>query len=139
MGTFGFEFFFGVTDRSHFRVGVDHSRNGIVVDMRVLPCDAFNCEDTLIFGFVGQHGSSDNVTYGQNILDVGLKVVIDDDSAFVVDFDACFVEVETGCVRFTASGYEDVLSFEGLLVAAFDRFDKYLSMVTVVFAAGYFS
>ena len=134
--TFGFKLFFSVSYRCNFRVGVYNTRDGVVVNMRMLTSDALNCENTLILGFVGQHGSSHHITNSQNVLDVGLEVVIDNDSAFIVDLDASLVEVEPSSVGSSSSGDQDMLSFESLFISSLNRFNSDFSMISMVLTSG---
>ncbi len=50
------------TGSSNFRLSVDHSRDDFVIDMTEAGKHSFNAGDAFFFGFVGQHGSANDVT-----------------------------------------------------------------------------
>lgn len=56
--------------------------------MRVLSSEIFSCEDTFLLGFVSQHGSSHYVSDCQNVRDVGLEMIIDNNSSLLINFDS---------------------------------------------------
>lgn len=47
-------------------MSVDNAGNTVVVQMTMASIDAFHTKDTLVFSFVGQHGSVDYVADGVN-------------------------------------------------------------------------
>lgn len=71
--------------------------------MGVLARDVFGCEDSFFFGLVGQHRSADYITDCEDVWCGGLQVVVDDDSASLVDLHARLLEAQLLSVRLPSS------------------------------------
>lgn len=67
---------------------------------------------------MGKHRSEGYVTNALHALDRGVVLVINDDTAPVVDLHAKFVQTKTFGVWPTPDGDEHNIGFEGLLLAA---------------------
>lgn len=86
--------FLSLPDPSDFRVGVNDSWDGAIVDMASLARNVLNASNTLFLSLMGQHGSLDDVSNGVDAWDVGLEVSIDFDSACLIQVDAEFLGSE---------------------------------------------
>lgn len=61
---------------------------------------------------MSQHGSKGHITDTLDVLDGGVELVVDDDTALVVQLDADSLQVESGGVRATSNGDEDNVGFD---------------------------
>ena len=85
-----------------------HDRgDGVVVDVAVALFDEFDGRDGFFFGFVREHGSEGAVADDADVRELGAVLLVDYETAFVVDFEADVFETETGGVRTAPDGYED--------------------------------
>lgn len=139
---FGFDllFFgggFGEADAGDFRLGIDDVGNDVVVYMTGLSGDAFDAGDAFFFGFVGEHGSGDDIADGVDAGDVGLEVLVDRDASFFVGFESGFFEPESFGEGLAADGNENFIGFD-LDGFAFFVFGLEIGFSGVLFEAGYF-
>ena len=105
-----------------FRVGVDDSRNDVVVHVSRFAGDHLDASDAFLLCFVGQHGPGDDVADSINAFDVGAETSVDFDPLPVVEFDAKFIRADAFDEGATADGDEHFVGFEGELFVALGRF-----------------
>lgn len=80
--------------------------------------EVFGSKDTFFFGLVGQHGSTDHITNGEDAWHVGFEMIVDDDSTLLVHLDACTVESELISVGLATSGDQDMICLQHLPFSA---------------------
>ena len=121
---------FRLSDPSDLRVGVHDRWDGIVVDMPVTRLEILHSGDTLFFGLVGKHGSKGDIADTLNSRDRGVELVINHDSAPVVDLNSNVLETETLDVWSATDGDKDDISLQGLFLAVLGGFglDEYLAL-----------
>ena len=93
-------------------VRVHNRGDGIVVDVPVAVLDHFHRGDTLLLGLVRQHGTERDVADTLDALGGSVELIVDDDSAALVGFDADLFEAEALGDGTTANGDEDDVGFE---------------------------
>ena len=84
----------------------------MVVHVAMAGLDVLDSGDTFLFGFVGKHRSESDVTDTFDALDGSVELVIDNNAALGVDFDANLLETETVGVGTTADRDENDVSVE---------------------------
>lgn len=67
-----FQLLLGFADVGHFGVGVDHSGDGIVVDVTALAGHVLYCGDAFLLGLVCQHWPADNISDSEDVRDIAL-------------------------------------------------------------------
>ena len=132
--TLGNQFLFSVADTGHFGVGVDNSWNRIVIDVGLLSSNILSHEDALLFSLVGKHSTAHHISNRQNTGDVGLKVVVHDDSAPLVHFHTCPLEAQLISVRSAPSGNQNMVCLEHQLLSALHWLNSDLSVCAVILA-----
>ena len=86
--------------------------DGVVVDVTVALFDELDGRDAFFFGFVCEHGAECAVADDADVGELGAVLFVDDETAFVVDFEADVFQTETGGVRATANSYKDNIRVE---------------------------
>ena len=104
---------------SNLGVGVHDRRDGVVVDVSVTGLDVLHGSDALFFGLVGEHGSKGDIADTLDSGDGSVELVINHDSAPVVDFQSNVFETKTLGVWSATNGDEDNIRLQGLLLAIF--------------------
>ena len=110
LNTSGLEFLLSLTDPSDLGVSVNDGGDSVVVHVAVAGLDVLDGGDTFLFGFVGKHRSESDVTDTFDALDGSVELVIDNNTALRVDFDANLVETKTVGVGTTADRDENDIS-----------------------------
>lgn len=118
VGVFVFELLFGLPDGGDFGLGVYDAWDSVVVDVSVSGDDLFDTGDGFFGGFVGEHGTWDDVSDGVDAAGCSPIMVIDLDAAFFVELHADVFEAEIGCIWFSADGEQDTVGGDGFLVVA---------------------
>jgi hypothetical protein len=85
--------------------------------------EAIQKKVTFFLSFVGEHRSESSISNTFDTFDSGVKLVINDDATFVVDFDADLFEVETLCYWSSTDGNEDDIDVHGVFFTAFCTFE----------------
>lgn len=88
-------------------MSVDDGRDGGIVDMPVTLVDDLDGSDTLLLSLVGQHGSKGNVSDALDSLDRGVELVVNHNSALVVELNTDGLEVQSSGDGSSADGDED--------------------------------
>ena len=101
------QFFFGLADVGDLRVSVDHTWDGIVVDVTALSKNVLNDSDALFFGLVSKHLSLDSVTNSVDGWNFSLPVVVDNDLATVVHGHTSVLKAETASEGVSANANKD--------------------------------
>ena len=81
-----------LADRGDLGPSVDHRRDRVVIDRRLLPGQSLGHGDPFLLGLVRQHRPADRIADRVDAWDVGGKAVIDHDPALAVACDADCVE-----------------------------------------------
>jgi len=110
--TSSFELLLVLANPSNFRVGIDDRRNGIVVDVTVTLLDDLSGSNTLLFGFVCQHGTESNISNGVHASDTSVELVVNDNATTLVEFYANFLKVQRACYWTTANRDKDNVCFQ---------------------------
>ena len=112
LDTCSLELLLGLADPSNLRVGIHNGGYSLVVDVAVTLADVLNGGTSLLFGLVCEHRSESDVTDTFDALDGSVELVIDNNAALGIDFDANLVETETVGVGTTADRDENDISVE---------------------------
>lgn len=115
--TFGFELFLGLTNPGDFRVSVDDTWDGVVVDVATLANHVLNSSDALFLSLVGKHGSGGDIADGIDVLLFGLPGIVDVNLTALVSLKTSLFELKTTSVGVTADGDENDITFNGLFRA----------------------
>lgn len=109
----GFELLFGFTHPSDFRIGVNHERYVVEVDMRFLTYNAFGNGNAFVAGFVCQHRAANHVADCPYVRQVGTAFAIYFDKAALVFFQAYGFRVQAFGVWNTADGNDQFVEYFG--------------------------
>lgn len=101
-----------LTNPRDLRVRVDNRRDGVVVDVSVAGLDVFDGCDALFFCLVCEHGPEGDVADAFDVLLRRGELVVNDDTASVVEVDTCGFEIEAVGVWPSANGNEDNIGFQ---------------------------
>lgn len=101
-----------LSDPCDFRVRVHDRGDSIVVDVSVARLDDFDGGDTFLFSLVRQHGTESGVTDTHDSLDARVELVVDDDTASVVELDTDLFQSEVLGDGSSTDGYQDDVGFE---------------------------
>ena len=99
-------------DARDFGVGVNDTGDDIVIHVTSLAGDDLRRRHAFFFGLVGKHRTRDDVTNGVNAWEVSAEMVVDDNAAALIEFEASFRGTETLSVRLTTNGDEDLVGWE---------------------------
>ena len=91
------------------RVGVDHGRDGAVVEGRRVAGDDLGGDLRLAAGLVGEHRAGGDVADGEDARVVGAAGLVGADDALVVHDDLGVLEAEVGGVGLAADGDQDLV------------------------------
>lgn len=110
---------FAEPDGGDFGIGVDDGGNEVPIDVTGFAGDPLGDGNAVFLGFMGEHGTVDDVADGPDAGDVGLEVGVDLDAFFVGEGDAGGFEAEVVGVGAAADGDEHDIGgeLEGLAVA----------------------
>mmetsp|Transcript_15963 Transcript_15963/g.27972 ORF Transcript_15963/g.27972 Transcript_15963/m.27972 type:complete len:287 (-) Transcript_15963:769-1629(-) len=112
--TLSLQSFFRFAHIGHFRLGVYHTWNGIVIYVRLWTArNKLDACNTLVFGLVRKHRSLDNITNGKDVGHVGAEAMVDIDSALVVCLDTHILQAELGSVWHSANRHEHIICGQG--------------------------
>lgn len=84
----------------------------MVVHMAMTGLDVLDRGDTLLLGFMRQHGSESHVTDTLDVCNSRVELVIDDDTTFGIELNTNLLEVETLGVWTTADSDENNVCFQ---------------------------
>lgn len=76
-----------LSNPGNLRVGVDDGGNGAVLDVAVSTGNVLDSRDPFLLGLVGKHGTVGNVADSTDVGHIGPELLVDHDTAAVVDFD----------------------------------------------------
>src|SRR6185437_3144118 len=79
---------FGLAGPGDFRLGVDHPRDGVVVDVTGLAGDPLGHRHAFLGTLVRQHRAAHRVADRPNAIDAGVVVLVDHDAAALVQLHA---------------------------------------------------
>jgi len=100
-----FQFFFRLTNVSYLGVGVDDSRNGIVVDVASLSEDVLNGSDSFLLSLMGEHSTSSSVSDAVNAGYGSLPVVVHFNLASLVGRETSLIELESASESMSSDRY----------------------------------
>jgi len=103
----GLDLLLGLADPGGLRVSVHHAGDGAVVDVAISLGDVFNSGDTLLLGLVGQHGTEGSVTDCTDVGNLGAVLLVDDNTAPLVDLDSNVLQAEAIGIGTTSDGNKD--------------------------------
>lgn len=115
-------------------MGVYDTWNGIVIDVSALTSDVLNTGDALFFGFVGQHGATNNVADSVDAGNVCLEVIVDFDLAALGHGDSGFLQAQTFGVWPPASTDKNMVGLKNNLVASLNRLNCDFSSIAQILA-----
>lgn len=101
----------------------------------MLACNLLSCKNSLLLSLVGQHSTAHDVSNRHNARNVGLQVVVDDDSALFVDLHSSLFQSEFVSVGSAASGDQDVVGLQDLLLSSLHGLNSDFSVGAVVDSA----
>ena len=107
-----FQLGFVLADPGDFGVRVHDAGDGAVVDVAVAFLDVFDRGDGFLLGFVREHGAEGAVADDADVGEFGPVLLVDDEPAFVVDFEADVFEAEACGVGSAADSDEDDVCVE---------------------------
>ena len=110
---------FGVAHARHFRPGVHHVGNQMVVDVRLLARQGFGHQNAFFLRFVRQHRTAHHVANGVDVGHRGLQVVVYGNAAAFVRCQTGCGEVQTVGVGASAHGNQAVITGPGNRLAFF--------------------
>ena len=84
----GLQLLLGLADPGDFRLGVDHPRDGVEVDVARQAGDQLGHRDAFLEALVRQHRAAHAVTHRPHAVDAGVAVRVDHDLAALVELDA---------------------------------------------------
>jgi len=127
------QLFFSLSYVSDFRVSVDDTWDGIVVDVTAFSKNVLNSSDALLFGLVSQHLSLSSITDSVNGGDLGLPVVVGKYLTTLVHLNTSVLEAETISKSMSADRDEAHIDVElGLLVClGVQKVDRYTISLVV--------
>src|ERR1043166_5959737 len=126
---------FRLADAGHFRRGIDHGRNGVVIHVPGATRDSLDAGHRFVFRLVGQHGAFSAIADGPDVLDVGLEFRIGDHAPPLVERHANILQAEIVSIRNAPDGDEDHVWLEDLLCPASHRLDPDGDRVATFFHA----
>ena len=111
---FFLELGFGLADPGQFRLGVDHPRNGVEVDVAGQAGDQFGHRNAFLEALVGQHRAAHAVAHRPHAVHAGVAVLVDDDLAALVELDLAILGQQAlgGCLA--AHGHQQLVHGQGL-------------------------
>mmetsp|Transcript_50927 Transcript_50927/g.110958 ORF Transcript_50927/g.110958 Transcript_50927/m.110958 type:complete len:368 (+) Transcript_50927:78-1181(+) len=114
-----------------FRVCVDNTRDGIIVDMSSKSGQVLNAGDSFLFSLVCKHGSVDAISNGVDRGNSRLEVVIHHNTAESVGFNTHLLESDVLSVRSSASADQDNIGLESLVAATSGSFQRKSDSVAI--------
>mmetsp|Transcript_7269 Transcript_7269/g.26348 ORF Transcript_7269/g.26348 Transcript_7269/m.26348 type:complete len:435 (+) Transcript_7269:289-1593(+) len=124
-----------LTNPRDLGVGVHDAWDGVVVHVADLAGDVLHARDAVLLGLVREHGARDDVTNGVDGGNVGLELVVDQNTA-AVHLDPEVLEAETLGEGPPADRHEDDVSLHVLLLSALRGLHGELNPVRVGHRAG---
>ena len=91
---------------------VHDAGDGTVIDVAIAFFDIFDGRDGFLLGLVRKHGTESAVADDADMRQFGAVLLVDDEAAFVVDFEADVLEAEAGSIGAAADGDEDNVGVE---------------------------
>src|SRR5690554_1231435 len=85
---FCLELLLSLADAGNFRMGIDNTRNQVIVDLRLLSCNALGNHDAFFGCLMCQHRATHHITNGVDTRYAGGTLVIDIDKTAFVQIDA---------------------------------------------------
>ncbi len=114
---FGLQLLLGLANPRDFREGVDHPRNRVEVDVRLLADNALGHSHAFVFRLVGEHRATHHVADGPQARHLGLAVVVHLDEAARVHAQAHRFQIQVVGVRHAADGHDQAVHFQRLGLA----------------------
>jgi hypothetical protein len=128
MLTFSLKLLLSISNTRDFRVSIDHSRDGEVVDVRMLSCNVLSSENTLLLSLMGKHSASNNITNSQYTRHTSLQEIIYNNAASLIDLYSCLLQTELLSVRLPSSCNQDVVTLKHLPISSFYRLNSNLTV-----------
>src|SRR6185503_9359568 len=116
--------FFGLADARHFRRGINHRRDGVVIHMAGFSRDVLDAGDGLVFGLVRQHRAFAYIADGPDARNARLVMRIGDDAAAPVQLHADGDEAEIFRVSLAADANQNDVRFDLRLGTALRGFER---------------
>ena len=90
----GLELLLSLSDPCDFRVGVNHPRNGVEINMPMLAGHTLGHRHALFFGFVRQHRAAHHIAHCPNPGKIGSAISVDHNGAPLIERqpDACSIQ-----------------------------------------------
>lgn len=98
-----FDLLLGLANPSGLGVSVHHTRDGSIVDVAISLGNVLDSGDTLLLSLVRQHSTECGVTDGTDVGNLGAVLLVNDDTAPLVNLNSDVLETETGGVRATTN------------------------------------
>ena len=124
------QFLLRLSDPRNLRMRIYDRRDGVVVDVSVTRFEVLHSGDALFFRLVGEHGSKSYIADTLDSGDRSVELVVDHDSAPVVDFDSNVLQAKALDVWPATDGDKDDISLQRLLLAVLGSLclDEYLAV-----------
>src|SRR6266478_4830571 len=118
-----FQLLFSLADSRHFRRGIHHARDNVVIHMPRLAGEDFRNRDAFVLGLMGQHRTRHDVTDGIYALHAGGEMRVDLHAAAIVEHDTGFLQAETLGVGNAADRDQHHVGLQLFRLATRGRFD----------------
>jgi len=106
------QFLLRLANPRHFRMGINHTRNRIVIYVAVFRTYMFRRRDTFLFHLVREHRSESDVADTLDVWHAGVELVLDHDAPPRIDLDTNVIEVEAFDVWPATDGNENNIGIE---------------------------
>lgn len=116
LDAFSLEVLLRLADPGYLWVGVNNGWNGSVVDVSMATLEELDGSDTLFLSFVCKHGAKGHITDAFDVLLRRCKLVIDDDTPFVIELNTSGLKVQSISVRPSADSHKNYVGLELLRV-----------------------
>src|SRR5690606_27526290 len=133
--SFGFQLFLALAHAGHFRAGVDHVGDDVVVHLGRLAGDAFDADDGFVLGLVGEHRAGGDVADDPDVGSRRLVAFVGEHAAGIGGQADAF-QAEAFGVGAAADGYQHVVGLEGFRQAAGGGLDGQLHASLAGLGAG---
>ena len=130
------ELLLGLADRGHLRCRVDHARDDVVVDVRLLADQLLGDAGALLLGLVRQHRPDDHVADRPDARDAGAEVAVGLDPASIVQPHAHLLQAQPFRVGLPSDRDQDGVALDRLRRTALGRLDGHLDRLARAVDAG---
>mmetsp|Transcript_10278 Transcript_10278/g.17967 ORF Transcript_10278/g.17967 Transcript_10278/m.17967 type:complete len:392 (-) Transcript_10278:310-1485(-) len=123
------ELLLGLADPGHLGMGVDHRRDGVVVDVASTIDNVLGYRNTFLLGLVGEHGSGDCIADGIHVGQRRLEVLVGLDALPLVQLNTDILESKLFREGPASCGDEHVVGCQCLFRSALSWTDSQMDLI----------